>query len=303
SQPLPHLTRCDGGQWSLASDPWVSIGAGGAVYASSLLVALGPFRTSVAVSVAAGGGGSWSDPVVLRSSSADQIDKPVVLADPRIRGAAYAVWVTYPQGREEGRNRVWLARTMDGGRTWSGPRVIRNAGLEDQFSQLLPGPSAGSLFLAFDEAPVLSADPGREPATVQLQTMRSADGGRSWTQPVTAASFPLSVAHDPTGAPVRAFSANLSAALGPRDSLYLAWCSGSDVFIARSGDSGATWVKRTAVEDSTQTFLPTAAVAGDGTVGVSWYDFRDDQPGTTQVLTDVWLGQSRDAGRTWSTGR
>src|SRR5438105_2827209 len=54
SRPLPHLARCTGAPWALASDPWVSIGSGGAVYASSLLFTPGrPARSALAVSVSA----------------------------------------------------------------------------------------------------------------------------------------------------------------------------------------------------------------------------------------------------------
>src|SRR5205807_2554366 len=102
SRPLPHLARCTGAPWALASDPWVSIGSGGAVYVSSLLFTPGrPARSALAVSVSADGGGRWADPVLVQSSASDQLDKPDVLADPRVRGSAYAVWVSYPNGQEQ----------------------------------------------------------------------------------------------------------------------------------------------------------------------------------------------------------
>jgi hypothetical protein len=301
SQPLPHLTRCTGGQWTLASDPWVSIGSGGVVYASSLLVTPGPrFRSAVALSASIDAGDHWADPVVVQSSEGDQIDKPAVLADPRGRGAAYAVWVTYPQGQEQGRNRVWLARTADRGRTWSAPRVIRDAGLEDQFNQLLPLPSGG-LLLAFVEGSALTVDPQAAPASVGVETIRSDDRGTRWTQPVAAGSFPLTWTRDPAGGRVRAFSANLSAGEGPDGSLYLAWATGQAVFVARSADRGGTWTTLRVVQGSSQTFLPTVGVAGNGTVGVTWYEFRD-HPGSA-VLTDLWFGRSADAGKIWTTAR
>jgi BNR repeat-like domain len=303
ARPLPHLTRCGGGRWTLASDPWVSIGSGGVVYASSLLITPGStFRSGLAVSSSIDGGDHWSDPVVVQSSEGDQLDKPAVLADPQAQGTAYAVWVTYPQGHEEGRNRVWLSRTADRGRTWSAPRVIRDAGLEDQFNQLLPLPSGG-LLLAFVESPVLTVDPQAAPASVSAETIRSDDQGTSWTQPVAAGSFPLTWTRDPTGGRVRAFSADLSAGEGPGGSLYLAWSAGQAVLVARSYDRGRTWTAREAVQDSSQAFLPTVGVAGNGTVGVSWYDFRDYHAGSAAVLTDLRFGQSADAGETWTTAR
>ena len=36
---------------------------------------------------------------------------------------------------------------------------------------------------------------------------------------------------------------------------------------------------------------------------MSWYDFRDYRPGSTTVLTDLWLAGSHDAGTTWATRR
>jgi hypothetical protein len=57
------------------------------------------------------------------------------------------------------------------------------------------------------------------------------------------------------------------------------------------------------LEAASQTFLPTPGVAGDGTVAVTWYDFdgQHETPGTP--LTYLWLGRSRDGGKTWTTTR
>src|SRR5256885_2967861 len=41
------------------------------------------------------------------------------------------------------------------------------------------------------------------------------------------------------------------------------------------------------------------AVAGDGTVGVTWYDFRHDRPGDAALTTDYWFAYSRTGGRPW----
>ena len=57
------------------------------------------------------------------------------------------------------------------------------------------------------------------------------------------------------------------------------------------------------IQDSSPAFLPTVAVAGDGTIGVTWYDFHDYASGSGAVLTDLWFGQSRDGGKSWATRR
>ena len=46
-------------------------------------------------------------------------------------------------------------------------------------------------------------------------------------------------------------------------------------------------------------FTPAVAVTGNGTVGVSYYDFRAND-NATGVPTDVWLTHSHDGGATWA---
>jgi hypothetical protein len=41
------------------------------------------------------------------------------------------------------------------------------------------------------------------------------------------------------------------------------------------------------------------AVAADGAVGVTYYDFRNDCPGDGELTTDVWFSHSHDRGATW----
>ncbi len=40
-----------------------------------------------------------------------------------------------------------------------------------------------------------------------------------------------------------------------------------------------------------------------GNLGVTYYDFRHDDPSTPALETDVWFTRSTDAGRTWSEER
>jgi hypothetical protein len=52
-----------------------------------------------------------------------------------------------------------------------------------------------------------------------------------------------------------------------------------------------------------QTLQPAVAVAGDGTVGVTWYDFRHDRAGDGPLTTDYWFAYSRDGGKRWHRRR
>src|SRR5207247_6379473 len=72
------------------------------------------------------------------------------------------------------------------------------------------------------------------------------------------------------------------------------------VMFTRSDDDGKTWTPAAAVARvPAQVFTPTITVAGDGTVGVGWFDFRNDRPGDSQLTTDYWFADSRDRGATW----
>jgi hypothetical protein len=62
--------------------------------------------------------------------------------------------------------------------------------------------------------------------------------------------------------------------------------------ISMSSDGGDTWtdpIQVNQVAPESQAFLPTVEVADDGTVGVLFYDFRNDRPGDAALDTDVHL--------------
>ena len=74
----------------------------------------------------------------------------------------------------------------------------------------------------------------------------------------------------------------------------------NDIAFSMSADGGSTWSDPIRVNQTPlnipplnrQAFLPAIAVAANGTIGVSYYDFRfnDANPG---VPTDYWLVQCR----------
>jgi hypothetical protein len=87
-----------------------------------------------------------------------------------------------------------------------------------------------------------------------------------------------------------------------------------EVAFAMSRDGGRTWpetirVSQTPVNESNplrqQAFIPSVVIAGDGTVGVTYYDFRNDVDGVPE-LTDHWLmrfGKSCSNPRHWKEVR
>ncbi|TML01142.1 MAG: exo-alpha-sialidase [Actinobacteria bacterium] len=308
----PTLTRCTGGRYTLASDPVVSLGPDRAYLSAIGIEVTGSGRdlqteTDVVVSASADHGQTWSDPVVVASSRGNSLvslDKETLLADARTPGTAYAMWVRYTnpsQQREARTNATYFSRTTDGGRTWSAPALAYEGNTESQFHQLVEL-SSGTLLDAFIEARSLS---DRPPFPARLSVIRSTDGGTTWSHPVTAAHVSFTVVVDPTGKDqVRGTGQGILAAAGPGGAVYLCWSeprrsADSVVAVVRSDDGGLTWSQpMTVVSERAQPFIPAVAVAGDGTVAVSWYEVPADKDGK-ELPAVVRFGWSVDRGRTW----
>jgi hypothetical protein len=203
-------------------------------------------------------------------------------------------------------NETFVARTIDGGATWSSPRLVYGEGTETQFHQLVTMPDGG-LLDAFIEAPTLS---DRPPLPARLAVVRSNDRGTSWSMASTAAKISFTAVKDPTGKDnVRGTGQGVLAAAGPDGAVYICWAeqpSDGDAFLSvvRSDDGGTSWGSPTRVvsTSSGQPFVPQIAVAGDGRVGVTWYQISgtrtDDQLGT-----EAWFAWSADRGRSWQSLR
>jgi hypothetical protein len=136
------VSRCTGGDYGRASDPWLAIGPEGTTYLATL-PSDATLPAAMIVNRSTKPGGSWSAPIFVerRTDLGVSNDKETVTADPFRPGIAYMVWVqsrlvSTPSG-------VWFphdlyfARTRDGGRTWSAPNRI-HAAMPDETRPLLP---------------------------------------------------------------------------------------------------------------------------------------------------------------------
>jgi hypothetical protein len=318
---LPGLTGCTGAAFSFASDPVVSIDAAGRAYVVSLAVQTGrPARVAVAVSASSDGGDKWPDPVLIEdvTNPGKFLDKPVILADRKRPGWAYAAWAAYadregaalePDKPGAVEDEIHFSRTNDGGKTWSAPKRVYGGATESQFSQLVELPDGALLDLFAEGDPSLPGEPGGPKAPVRLRAVRSTDRGDTWSDPQTVASFPFTSPRDPMGdSSIRAPGAVISAAAAADGTIYAVWAelhpdADSTIALVSSRDGGATWSEpRNVVHQHPQAFLPAIAVAGDLTVGVLWYGFSAT-PAAGRLDTDVWLSTSRDRGKTWRPKR
>ena len=96
----------------------------------------------------------------------------------------------------------------------------------------------------------------------------------------------------------------LSVAAAPDGNVYVVWerqsspTSGA-IDVGRSTDGGRTWTVSPLPGVSAFAFEPSVAVDSHGTVGMTWYDLRNDRPYDQALTADVWFAHSDDRGVTW----
>ena len=198
---------------------------------------------------------------------------------------------------------TWLSRTTDGGKTWSKAKIIYDPGLLFQTigNQIVVTPS-GTVIDVFSE--INQANGG-----LRLGLVRSFDKGRTFEKKahwIAPQAFTITGVITPTyGEPVRAPEELFDVAVDPKNgNLYVVWESSlfttvDEVAFAMSRDGGLTWSDPVRINQTpqnkgvaklrSQAFIPQVEVASDGTVVVSYYDFRNDNDLNNGVeATDAW---------------
>ena len=136
---LPGITKCAGGVYEGAGDPWVTFSPNGRLYSISLGSSLTQeFATAILVNTSDDGGRTWGPATTLIRDTDPALlnDKESITADPTDGRYVYAVWdrTRFPsdirsQQRLAGRPRsfrsnMMFSRTTDGGMSWEPARPI-----------------------------------------------------------------------------------------------------------------------------------------------------------------------------------
>jgi hypothetical protein len=313
---FPAFSRCtggnaaNGGDYERASDPWITFAPDGTAHQVAIAFngrTLEPGSASaVLASRSTDGGRTWSAPAVLiRDGSLFFNDKESITADPADPRLVYAVWDRLALA---GGGPALLARSTDGGLSWEAPRVIHDPGIAGQTLNnqvvVLPDGTLVDFFTRFDFVG------GTARATLAIA--RSLDKGLTWSAPIAIAPVQAVGTRDPEAGTRVRDAANLGAiAVGPRGELVVAWqdarFSGGardGIAFARSQDGGLTWSVPARIngDPAVAAFVPAVHVRRDGTIGVTYYDFRSNTADPAALPTDYWLAQSAD-GATWTETR
>jgi hypothetical protein len=298
---VPGLTTCTGGTADFASDPWLSIGGDGTVYFSGLQgsATADPPPVGVVASRSLDGGRTWAEPTTVAAADPG-VDTDSITASPTQAGHAYVVWAAWDHSYQPPMtgNAFRFARTTDSGATWSPAVLVHDPGptAVDFSGHVLVLPS-GDLLAVWANFDVTSG-------LGTLMASRSTDEGESWGPAVDVAVQPVGMFTDPESGVELPQPGFPSAAIAPDGTVYVASEGSSSpttgaVNVSKSRDGGRTWTTSPLPDVSAFAFEPAIAVDGRGTVGVIWYDTRNDRPGDDTLTTDVWFAGSPDQGATW----
>jgi hypothetical protein len=197
-------------------------------------------------------------------------------------GREALAWVSAPDGGTDGRLRI----SVGGGapvelRDTLGPIVAHG----EAPPKLAYGPD-GSLVALYNVGKVV---PGQRWPLDALRLVRSADGGSSWSAPVTVTG----------GADFGSHNFH-SLYVAPDGTIYISWLDGSTgksaAYVTASTDGGKTWTHPGRVSTGEACPCCRTSIVADkkGTAYIAW---REVLPGS---IRDIVVARSSDRGATWT---
>lgn len=331
----PKFSRCMGaaagsvGDYERATDPWVSFGPDGHAYQISLSFNdTRDLANAVLVSESTNGGQSWGPPIEVRKDLSPNVfnDKESITADPGNAGFVYAIWdrLVFPQERAGGQSFLnaaafagptWFARSTNGGSSWEAARPIFDPGRNDQtIGNQIVVTGDGDLVNGMT---VFRNDNKGKRQNGYVSVLRSTDKGASWSGEIPIDRLGTVDVRDPeTGAAVRTGDIIPEIASDERpgtDNVYMVWQDArftgfarDQIAFSKSSDGGETWSAPVRINNrnfDTQAFTPAIRVDDQGNLGVVYYDFRNNDPATPGLETDLWFLRSTNGGASWREER
>jgi hypothetical protein len=318
-------TAANGGDFERASDPWVTFSPNGVAYQIALNFNGSDFTNAITVSKSTNGGDTWGPLTTLIREGIPLAfnDKESITADPFDSNYVYAVWDRgrFPSDQASFnalhafsfRGDIMFARTTNGGVSWEPARPIF-APRANQFSignQIVVLPNGNLVDITF-----IGQGSGQQHGigNWDVAVLRSTNRGATWSAPITVSDVHAASVRDPdTGELIR--TGDILPEIGvdrATGALYAVWQDTRfsappvghaypGIALSKSTDGGLTWSEPVQVNQrpDVPAFTPSVEVASDGTVAVTYYDFRNNTPSTSTLPTDYFIVHSHDGGVTW----
>jgi hypothetical protein len=303
----------NGGDFQRATDPWVTFGPTGIVYQMHLSFNSFDNDHALLATRSTDGGHTWSLPeTLLREEDINVFsDKNSMTADPNDEDFVYAVWdrLEFPIEKAQGKRSsrafaffgpIYFTRTTNAttGFDWEPAREIlpthRNTQTIGNQIAVLPdlnnSTDEGQLVNIFNYISIRNKD-GRQRFNVGV--IRSEDRGSTWSDIIFVDKLQTVFVRDPDdGTAVRTGDIIPDIAVNPNNgNVYAVWQDarfnsfGYDgIVFSRSNDGGLSWSDPVEINKTPnvspvlnrQAFTPAVHVAADGTIGVTYYDFRNN---------------------------
>ncbi len=313
-------TVANGGDFQRASDPWVTFSPNGVVHQIALSFNDTNADNAILASRSLNGGTVWSEPATLQRENTGStslfVDKESITADPFDSNFVYAVWdrSTFPSDSVSFtallhtfalRSQTVFARSTNGGVSWEPARAIFDERRAISFTianQIAVVPTGAALPTLVNVMWLFHGS-GVQRTCCEVAVLRSTDRGVTWSGPIRVSRVDTVGVFDPdTGQGVRTGDIIPDIVAGvTAGRVYAVWQDGrfsgpprgqehAGIAFSQSLDGGRTWSPAIQINQvpATQAFTPTVAVAANGTIGVTYYDFRHNTP-APGLPTDYWL--------------